>query len=337
MSGFSSEGEFCLSAEAIFRSSLTSSSSSSSGLFCVLTDNYPGRVEFSDPQILFAEEDLLAAVELQLGPGDAALSSPSFAPPSHQQYLSGDPVQVRLSSGLLTFLPFPASLNNEMCHDGNPVTYLQDGFSVCERSTASHCMPGSGLDANTYYRSLSLLRQPFGSLINIDLLDLTCLNSIGQPVSCDSNEPPVPTYNHAQSTCSHAVKEISYSLAHSSEDGIVAAHASIAIGPVVDDSFLQTFSVHFGPPTTSVINPSTSLATTVILASPTPQAKRSGSDGYLDGSPVLAGFLMGNTVRVSGQSSEWLTILTSGSNCQDIGERLSVSFRQDLQTSCVFR
>ena len=149
--------------------------------------------------------------------------------------------------------------------------------------------------------------------------------------------PLFPTYSHSQSTCSHSVKKVSYSLAHNSEDGIIAAHASIAIGPVRDDSFLQTFSVHFGPPTTSVINPSTSMATTVILASPTPQAKRSGSDGYLDGSPVLAGFLMGSTVRVSGQSSEWLTILTSGSNCQVGGERLSVKFRQDLQTSCILQ
>ena len=272
-----------------------------------------------------------------MGPGDAALSSPSFTPPSRQQYLSGDPVQVRLSSDVLSFLPFPASLNNEICHDSNPVTYLQDGLSTCERTSGSNCKPGSGLDANVYYQNLSLLQQPLGSAINIDLLDLTCLDLIGQPVSCDSSEPPVPTYNQSESICSNAVKEVSYSLAHNVEEGIVAAHASITIGPVKDDSFLQTFSVHFAPPIMSVISPSTVFATTIILASPTPLAKRSGSDGYLYGSPVLAGSLMANTVRVSGQSSEWLTILTSGSNCQVGGERLSVNFRQDLQTSCILQ
>ena len=332
----SSNTQICISADAIFRSSQPSSSTSSSSfsqLFCVLTDNNPGRLQFTQPQYITTTEQFSEQLTLHATPGDIPPSPPSSLTPPHTIYRTGDPIQVEYSSSFKGFFSLPSPLNSKQCHDGNPITYLVDMNSVCEQrwSTLQDvCTSSSVLNSQNYYIGFSILSLPSStqsssansSNIPVTLGTYQCRNASGEVTSCDSPLPPTPEYNATSGLCNHVLLEVLYTIRHNGSQGIISVTADILIGQVTNDvtSLSQRFSVQF-------VRGSDASAT----------IKRSGNPGYVDGLPVLAGVQESGMVNLSSDISRWMTVMAGGGACQVGGPRENVRFGDDLRTACILR
>ena len=141
-------------------------------------------------------------------------------------------------------------------------------------------------------------------------------------MSCDSSTPSTPEYNTSAS-CENVLLELSYTIRHNGSQGITSVTADIVIGQIDNDitSLQQSFSVRF------LLDGEVDGAST----------KRSGNPGYGDGRPILGGVLEGDSVNVSSDTSEWVTVMMGGGVCQVGGARLNVQFREDLRTACILK
>ena len=326
----SPDTQICISAETVFRSTFTSSSPSSR-LFCVVTDNYPGRLQFSQPQYITTAEQFTSELASHTTAGDVPPPS-SLLLSQRSSYRTGDPVEVEYSSGARGFLSLPSPLNGQQCHDGNPITYLLEQAFSCERHWTlleDICTDSSPLNAQNYYTGFTISSLPSSSSssssssnISITLGTYECRNLTGHVISCDNPTPPPPQYNSTLLSCDHVLLEVTYTITHNGSQGITAARADIITGQVVNNltSLRQRYAVMFA----SEDEPS------IIV-------KRSGNPGYLTGRPVLAGVIEGEKVNISVDSREWLTVMAGGGECRTGGQRLSVLFREDMRIACTLK
>ena len=250
---------------------------------------------------------------------------PSFEPYESNYYRSGDPIEVLYGTEASGYLPLPSSLNGEYCHDGNPVTYLTDQSTSCNRYLSpdgAECSASSSLNAALFHINFTVLAFPLSDqneivvLVPVELRSVTCHDLIGQTVSCDSIAPPV--FDSTSLTCSNTLLSLSYTIVHNATQGITSVTADITVGTVSIGVISQSFAIQFVYSDTNITE-----ATLV----------RPGNPGYIQGQPVLAGVLTGDTVNVSSNSDSWLTVVGSSSYCQ--GLRDSVTFRNDYRSSCV--
>lgn len=315
----SSSSEVCVPAEAIFLATV-SSSSSDGRLFCVLVDNNPGRLTFSQPNYVSNAVEFSSQLTLHASPGDTAAPPSSAAPPQGTYYRSGDPVLVQYSNGAEGLFSLPSPLNGQLCHDRNPITYLSDQELSCERrwvSLADACSSSSFLNALNYYQAFTLSSPSSSSDVPLTLASYQCLNESGHVMPCDSATPPTPQYNSTLGSCDSVVREVTYIVTHNGTEGIISAAVSVVTGILREPASVleQKFAVRFSNGQLSGL-------------------KRSGNPGYQDGLPVLAGTLDGQSVNISSDNEEWLTVMAGGKDC---GRRVSVRFREDIKTSCNYR
>ena len=311
----------------MFRSSL--SSSQLSGLFCVYTDNYPCRLRFSSLDYVDSQFEAEDRISQFSGPGDLVAPPPSFLPPQSEYYRSGDPIEILFLNGARGYLPLPSSLNGELCHDGNPVTYLTDQTSSCLRllsSDGAECNPLSSFSAEAFYQNFSVFPTPSSSMndnnstmIPVELQSQICYDMVGQEVSCDSLSP---VFDVATSQCNNTLLSLSYEILHDATQGLVSVSVSIRVGVVSVGPVTQTYSVQF------VYSDNETESVDLV---------RSGNPGYIQGQPVLGGIRIGETVNVSSDSSRWLTVLRGDGRGYCQGDRESVTFRDDFRSSCILR
>ena len=262
----------------------------------------------------------------------------SFTPSTNEFYKSGDPLSIIYDSGILGYLALPTSLNGDVCHDGNPITFLNNQTSTCTRYLRVGGGECSLFNALNYYNNFSLSTTPYlqngnNSLIQFETRNIKCYDLIGQQVSCDDTISP-PVYNETSMICDNALLAINYNVLHRGSQGLVKGFVDISIGKVMSGPVRQQFSVHFF--SVSGLDSNETNFTQVIEGA---DVRRSGNPGYLDGQPVLAGNLLSdsNEVNVNLNQMDWLTVLKAGSRGECDGGRESVTFRDSMKTSCILR
>lgn len=316
---FSSTKRFCLNEHIVFRSSL--SNSIVSDLFCVYTDNYPGRREFSSVNTISSLSEAEDRM-IEFGNTASLISDvPSFEPFESVYYRSGDPIEIIFGNDASGFLPLPAPLNGGFCHDGNPITYLNDQSITCTQSLSSNgeeCAVSSLLNAEVFSKNFTVLTAPFADNVTSVSVEMTCRDLIGQEVSCDS-----PVFNSSSSLCSNALLSLSYIIVHNATEGLVSVSADVTIGVVPIGTFTQSFTVQF---LYSDVNETGSS-----------HLVRPGNPGYVQGQPILAGVLMGDSVNVSADNNDWLTVAIGDSRGRCLGQRESVIFRNNHRSSCILK
>ncbi|XP_019853568.1 PREDICTED: tectonic-3-like [Amphimedon queenslandica] len=308
----------CLPVSVLFRTSLLSTSGSD--LFCIYTDNYPGRLMFTPSTLINDINDFNTQLSLFQRTGDRLTTVPTYIPlypPSNPgQYESGD----LLSTSSRGYLTLPSPLNGDLCHDGNPITYLIDQRSVCSRvlsQTGSDCVNGSYLDPVSYYDNISILVIS-GSESTANQI-ISCKDVNSQSVSCSR-----PYYNGSH--CSNVLRGLEYVIFHNGTQGVTLVNISITVqdGVPAGSTVYQEYSVRF-------ISAAANVSDYIL--------KRSGAPGYIDGAPVLMGQLVGGTVTLPLHASSWLTLARGGGGGGECTNevRESVTFRDSIKTSCVFR
>ena len=326
---FSSLVSRCLSTAVLFQSYLLSTKDS--GLFCIYTDNYPGRVSFPDSSLATTRTELNRQVILYSRTGDLVVnpSSSSHSSTSSLFYRSGDPIIITYYSNVTGYLALPTSLNGDACHDGNPITFLNNQTSSCVRyirPDGAECSQSSSFNALNYYADISVSPLPKladnDSFIGIELRQLKCFNLTGHLISCNSNPLP-PTYNRTSLICDNALLSIEYIIVHNGSNGIIRVLVDIAVGQATVGAVEQSFSVRFIPVLDTVSNSS---------------FRRSGNPGYVGGEPVLAGVLLNDVVNLDVNRMNWLTLLKGRSNGEcNKNHKESVTFKDNMRTSCLLR
>ena len=325
---FSSTSSFCINGYDIFRSSLTNSRLSN--LFCVYTDNYPGRREFSSINTVSTLPEAEDSIVEFGNTGSLLSANPSFEPYESEYYRSGDPIEIVYNNDASGYLPLPSALNGDFCHDGNPITYLNDKTSTCTRylsSNGQECAVMSSLNAEVFYRNFSVLAFPASAendnttLIPVELESLTCRDLIGQEVSCDSVDPPL--FDSPSLVCNNALLSLSYIIVHNATQGIISVSMNIVVGVVPIGYIAQSFSVEF-------VYFDTNETESIDFVRP-------GNPGYIQGQPILGGNIVDDTVNVSSSSNLWFTVPFGDNNglCQK--HRDSIVFRNDHRSSCIFK
>ena len=321
----------CLPASVLFRTSLLSTSDSD--LFCIYSDNYPGRLMFSSSVYINTINEFNTQLLLYGRTGDqpSVISTTAATNNDNDQYKSGDVLRIRYttgSTGLTGYLSLPSSFNGAICHDDNPITYLNDQRSTCSRilsQDGSECVSESSLNPLKYYENISISVRPGSNdLLPLSNTNISCINTAGALVACDNDI--TPRYNGTH--CNSVLKGLEYIIFHNGTQGvlntivIVTVQVEVPVGSIVN----QEYSVQF-------ISNGTVVPSLIV--------KRSGAPGYVAGSPVLAGELntATNEVTVSADNNNWLTLLRGGgARGGDCGnQRSSVSFRDNMKTSCVLR
>lgn len=324
----------CLSTAMLFQTSLLSTKDS--GLFCIYTDNYPGRVTFPFSSVATTTTELNRQFILYSRTGDVASNPFSYSLTDSSFYRSGDPLIVLYYSNVTTgYLALPTSLNGDTCHDGNPITFLNNRTSTCSRYLSpdgAECSQYSPLNPLNYYTNISVFDSPGmsnDSLLIIELREVTCSASSG-PTSCNITDVSLPVYNTSSLTCHNAVLSVGYIVIHDGSNGIARVLVDISVGQVPVGTFKQTFSVQFVPVLETAGNVSNDSWIGLI---------RSGNPGYIDGEPVLAGVLLSNDlIGLNVDRRNWLTLLKRGTTGEcDKNQRESVTFRDNMKTSCVLR
>lgn len=278
---------------------------------------------FTPSTIINNINDFNTQLSLYQRTGDRSTAVPTYVPlypPSNpDRYESGD----LLSTSSRGYLTLPSPLNGDLCHDGNPITYLIDQRSVCSRvlsQTGSDCINGSYLDPVSYYDNISILVIP-GSESTANQI-ISCKDVNNQLISCSH-----PYYNGSH--CSNVLGGLEYVIFHNGTQGVSLVNISITVHDYVPAgvTVYQEYSVRFIPAAANVSS------TDYVL-------KRSGVPGYIDGAPVLMGELVSDTITVPLHTSSWLSLARGGGGgggeCSN-GVRESVTFRDSIKTSCVFR
>lgn len=321
----SSDTRQCIGSNIIFRTSF--SHTVSSELFCIYTDNYPGRMEFSSLDVISSENDIDSKLAIHSNAWDLATPPHSFNPLQTEFYRSGDPIQISYISGGIGYLSLPSPLNGELCHDGNPITYLNELSQECVRyiSDDSICSSSSSLNSQIYYQNITLLSSPSSNIkIPITIQTLTCYNLIGQQVSCDIEDPPEPYFDNLKMTCNNIVLKVDYTIFHNTSQGILSAHVNIITGSVTIGPVVQSFSVKF-----KFVGVVDNVTDNIV--------KRSGNPGYIDGQPVIAGVLTGDRIEVEVNSGRWLSLLKQNTMGECSDQREGVKFKDKTHSSCILR
>ena len=309
----------CLPVSVLFRTSLLSTSGSD--LFCIYTDNYPGRLMFSPSTIINNIDDFNTQLSLYERTGDRPTAVPTYRPlypPGNaMQYESGD----LISTSSRGYLTLPSSLNGDLCHDGNPITYLIDQRSICSRvlsQTGSDCINGSYLDPISYYDNISVSVIPRSESTADQIVSCKDVNS--QSISCSR-----PYFNGSH--CTNVLRGLEYVIFHNGTQGVTFLNVDITIQYDVPagSTLYQEYSVRF-------------ISAAANVSSSDYVLKRSGAPGYIDGAPVLIGQLVGDTVTLPLHTNNWLTLVRRGGGGECNNEfRESVTFRDSIKTSCVYR
>lgn len=325
---YSSISSFCINEGLIFRTSL--SHSVLSGLFCVYTDNYPGRREFSSVEAVSSVSIASEKIKEFGNTGSNIYNVPSLDPHESEYYRSHDPIEVMFDNDALGILPLPTSLNGALCTDGNPVTYLNDESSTCSRyisPTGMECSASSSLNAEVFYTNFSVLVFPSSmqmdnfTSIPVVVSQLTCYNLIGELTPCDSNSL-TPVYDETLSICNNTLLSLSYTIEHNATQGLMSVSAGISIGQVASGGYItQSFSVQF-----MYYNDSNSQPVV-----------RPGNPGYIPHEPVLAGIINEDSIIVSTDSSNWLTVAMADDKGLCLGQRDSVTFKDSYRSSCILK
>ena len=270
--------------------------------------------------------------------GDLTTPPSLFTPSTNEFYKSGDPLSIIYDSGILGYLALPTSLNGDVCHDGNPITFLNNQTLTCTRYLTVRDRECSLFNALNYYNNFSLSTTPYSqngnnTLIQFETRNIKCYNLIGQQVSCDDTISP-PVYNETSMICDNALLAISYNVLHRGSQGLVKGFVDVSVGKVMSGPIEQQFSVRFF--SVSGLDSNETNFTDLIEGA---DVRRSGNPGYLDGQPVLAGNLLSdiNEINVNLNQMDWLTVLKAGSGGECDGDRESVTFRDSMKTSCVLR
>lgn len=87
------------------------------GLFCVYTDNNPGRREFTIPDLITSNADFDSRVFRMSSPS-YKLEQTNDSPPG-QYYRVGDPILTISSSDILAHFSLPVALDSTECRDGS--------------------------------------------------------------------------------------------------------------------------------------------------------------------------------------------------------------------------
>lgn len=327
----------CLPVTTLFRTSLLATRGSD--LFCVYTDNYPGRVTFPESSTASTLNEFNRQLTLYSMTGDnpSSISSfPSITAPA-ERYQSGNVLSIAYNTNNHGYLTLPTSLNSDVCHDGNPVTYLNDETSICTRHvSANECTYRSPLNALMYYENITISTLPgdINDTVSLEPRNVTCLNLTSQSRSCD--QVLIPQYNSSSSTCSNVLVTLHYYIFHNGSNGVVQAMYDATIRESTLGPIQQQFAISF-----ISIGTSDSVNYTELLVTHINSLKRSGNPGYIDGQPVLAGNLSNDVVTVQTDRYNWLTLLkassSSGSECDSSNARQSVTFRDNMKTSCILR
>lgn len=302
-----------------------------SDLLCVYTDNYPGRREFSSIDTVSSLPEAQDNI-IKFGSTASLVSAiPSFEPFQSEYYRSGDPIDIMYNNnGAIGYLPLPATLNGVSCHDGNPITYLNDKKSTCTRylsSNGQECTVLSPLNARVFYQNFSVFPFPISAnndnatMIPVDLDNWSCRDLNDEEVSCESIDPPI--FDPSSLTCNNTLLSLSYVIVHNGTQGLISVSVDVVVGIVTLGYITQSFSVEFDYFDTNETDSVDFI--------------RPGNPGYIQSQPILGGNQVNDIVNVSGNSDHWFTVPLGDNNGLCRGERESILFRDDHRTSCILK
>ncbi|XP_035681133.1 tectonic-3-like [Branchiostoma floridae] len=145
----------------VFENTQFVSNLESNNLFCIYTDNYPGRNYYTGADTVETEQafqDLVQTYETtsysQVG---------STATVYENFYKSGDPIYTVNESGAQGTLGLPKADITSNCLDSSVAGFLLDETTSCTRewnSLADQCETSPSLNANIYYLGLKVARTP---------------------------------------------------------------------------------------------------------------------------------------------------------------------------------
>ncbi|XP_032237913.2 tectonic-1 [Nematostella vectensis] len=355
-SGLEEDNKVCVSKYLLFtQNTQYRTTTTGSGLFCIVRDNYASRNFYNDVRIASTREEF-STLRSQTTKTvyDGTDSSFQQSKPSSTVYKAGDPIVLVFGNGAKGYLAIPKPLVSKQCEDNNPAGFFQDVSSECTRSIASGCTTLPYLAAGSYFSGFQVAASPsffavstvnltrnalqenssssmnvtsFNSSLLIDVnltLPITCRNGLGVSTLCPFVSPPWPTFDSASQTCSNVVMEVSYTIYYNTSTDITKVSVELVMGSQTTAlPLLQKFSIKF-------------------IKEGSEPFYRSGNPGYIVGKPLVAGTLQLDTLMkkeaivLSSDPLSWLTVPSSSADgaCSASTKRVPVVFGMDTRTGC---
>ncbi|XP_066287972.1 tectonic-3-like [Branchiostoma lanceolatum] len=145
----------------VFENTQYVSNLESNNLFCIYTDNYPGRNYYTGADTVETEQDFQNLVQTYETTSYSQLGS---TPTVYENfYKSGDPIYTVNESGAQGTLGLPKADITSNCLDSSVAGFLLDETTSCTRewdSLANQCETNPSLNANIYYLGLKVARTP---------------------------------------------------------------------------------------------------------------------------------------------------------------------------------
>lgn len=357
----------CVSKEVIYKTNnLHYDTKTSDGLFCIYRNNYEEQKFFPTRDPLPSKSEIRSSTPSPSPSFERVLSSKSSLvdltgvdsasglsleeAQKKAAFKDGDPLVVlRADDACATFnLPHPGFTPS--CLDSVPVLFLRDAKHSCERQLANvteNCASLPFLNSS-FYTDLRFL--PGGIIRKQE--NSTEYEVFACPPDADVKELVVdvsgqscrPEYDDATQSCKNAVQDVKVEVKVNETDGAIASVSmKFECGDVEGSASAVHKIKHFVVFT--IVNKDGVIAASL---------PRSGNPGYLSGKPILAGILNktdttaadegeatedegsqnSDTIRISSDSSTWLSLPSPGIGGGCLSRHHLVLFNQNFIQTC---
>ncbi|GAB1608472.1 tectonic-3-like isoform X1 [Argonauta hians] len=316
------------------------------GLLCIYFDNTVERNFYKKPQLITTEEMFSEYKKLFLR------SAYRIQYPKEMSfgdfYKSGDYIYMLGPNLLVSYFPFPSTLNSGICLENTPAAYLVDKTVRCIRELKNftqECDFSSSISISNYiFENFAVVVTPkifqksfsekfwnktgdsnddqlYNSKYTVPISNITicifdCINVAELNKSMTEFFPEL-----CGSNCINTVSKVAYTFVYNGTNGIISVSLTFHLMTLEQTAtpFTQTFSIEFRQLGTEYNK----------------YFKRSGNPGYIRGEPLLAGTQTGSEISLSNDRTNWLTIpKTSADGICSGRNRVPVTFDVEMRTSC---